>query len=99
MTPATVVRAWRVAGRVQGVGFRAVVRRRARALGITGYARNMPDGTVEVLARGDTEALAALLVELQRGPRHARVTDVTEISVPESTVLDHEAGRDTFVVR
>jgi acylphosphatase len=63
-----------VSGVVQGVGFRWFVARHARALGLGGYARNLPDGSVEVVAAGaGTEALAKLEELLREGPAHARV--------------------------
>jgi acylphosphatase len=59
---------------VQGVGFRWFVARHARALGLGGYARNLPDGRVEVLAAGaGMEALSRLEELLREGPAHARV--------------------------
>lgn len=87
-----VTRLWRVSGRVQGVGFRAFVRRRAQVLGIRGYARNMPDGTVEVLATGHEAAVAELFGELQRGPRYARVQSVTEVRPPRTDVPGDDTG-------
>ncbi len=64
----------RVHGLVQGVYFRSFVRQRARALGITGYVRNLPDGvTVEVCAEGDKERLDQLTYLLEVGPPEARV--------------------------
>lgn len=66
----------RVFGRVQGVFFRASTRERAIALGLDGWARNLPDGSVEVLARGDEAALDSLREWLRRGPPLARVTEV-----------------------
>ena len=66
-----------VRGLVQGVGFRWFVARQARALGLTGYTRNLPDGAVEVLARGaDGVVLGRLEQLLTRGPQHARVDAV-----------------------
>jgi len=66
-----------VRGLVQGVGFRWFVARQARALGLTGYARNMPDGAVEILARGaDGATLGRLEQLLARGPERARVDAV-----------------------
>ncbi|HEY7503667.1 MAG TPA: acylphosphatase [Gemmatimonadales bacterium] len=63
-----------VSGVVQGVGFRWFVARHARALGLGGYARNLPDGRVEVVAGGGAnEALARLEALLRAGPAHARV--------------------------
>ena len=66
-------RAWRVCGRVQGVGFRYFVVREARALGLRGWARNLMDGSVEVQAAGEGESLDMLEEVLVRGPSHARV--------------------------
>lgn len=65
-----------VRGRVQGVFFRASTRDEALRLGVTGHARNLDDGCVEVLACGSDVALAALEQWLQRGPPLARVTAV-----------------------
>ncbi len=62
-----------VAGLVQGVGFRWFVARHARSLGLGGYARNLPDGRVEVVAGGADTALARLEELLRAGPAHARV--------------------------
>lgn len=63
-----------VRGRVQGVGFRASTEETARALGLVGWVRNMPDGAVEVDAEGPEEALRELERFLRRGPRMAHVT-------------------------
>jgi acylphosphatase len=62
---------------VQAVGFRAATLRQAAALRLKGWARNLPDGSVEVVAAGDAPALAALANWLWQGPRGARVTAVT----------------------
>jgi len=69
------VRCW-VSGRVQGVFYRASTRERALALGLRGFARNLPDGRVEVLACGPEPAVQALKAWLWEGPPLARVTDV-----------------------
>jgi acylphosphatase len=66
-----------VSGTVQGVGFRWFVARHARALGLAGYARNLPDGRVEVVASGpDAGALDQLQARLAAGPASAQVTRV-----------------------
>jgi acylphosphatase len=65
-----------VRGYVQGVGFRAYVRRRALALGLDGYVRNTWDGDVEVLAMGPRRDLESLLDDLQRGPSESEVSSV-----------------------
>ena len=68
--------AW-VYGSVQGVGFRYSTQREALRLGVTGYARNLDDGGVEVLACGEMAAVAALIDWLKAGgPRSARVDRV-----------------------
>jgi acylphosphatase len=65
-----------VSGRVQGVYFRGSTREQAQQLGITGWAKNLPDGTVEVLACGTPDALQTLQRWLQRGPPMAHVLAV-----------------------
>jgi acylphosphatase len=66
-----------VHGRVQGVTFRYFVIRKARVLGLTGYARNMPDKqSVEVFAEGNRKALKKLLEHIKKGPSMARVDEV-----------------------
>ena len=62
-----------VRGKVQGVCFRASAREQALKLGLRGYAKNLPDGRVEVLAEGDERALNALERWLHVGPPMARV--------------------------
>jgi acylphosphatase len=65
-----------VSGRVQGVFYRATCVRRASSLGLTGYARNLADGRVEVLACGDEGALTEFVAWLWDGSPASRVTDV-----------------------
>ena len=65
-----------VRGYVQGVGFRAFVRRRALALGLDGYVRNTWNGEVEVLAMGSRSDLESLLDDLRRGPSESEVSSV-----------------------
>jgi len=65
-----------VSGRVQGVFFRTSTRRKAEELGVDGWARNLADGRVEVLACGEQTAVEALKDWLWLGPGHARVADV-----------------------
>ena len=65
-----------VSGRVQGVGFRAATRQQGQALGLIVRARNLRDGSVEVVARGELPALDALCDWLRTGPRFARVETV-----------------------
>jgi acylphosphatase len=65
-----------VSGMVQGVGFRWFVARHARALGLGGYARNLPDGRVEVVVSGPDESLPKLEELLRAGPANAQVDRV-----------------------
>ncbi len=76
-----------VSGRVQGVFFRASTRDRALQLGLRGWARNLADGRVEVLAAGDEAALDALAAWLREGPPMARVEDLERLAA-----RDDEAG-------
>jgi acylphosphatase len=71
-------RRYLIRGRVQGVGFRWFVEAEARTLGLAGWVRNNPDGSVEVLAKGPREQLSALRGRLQQGPRASRVDAVEE---------------------
>jgi len=70
------VRRFLVSGRVQGVGYRAYAARAARALRLAGGASNLPDGRVEVVARGPLHALDRLESALSEGSRLARVDRV-----------------------
>jgi len=66
-----------VSGRVQGVFFRASARHEAERLGIRGYARNLPDGRVEVLACGAKPLVEELCAWLLKGPAQAQVSNVS----------------------
>jgi acylphosphatase len=63
-------------GRVQGVGYRVSARKKAAELGLAGWVRNLPDGTVEVYAQGASAPLAALRDWLRLGPPGAKVAEV-----------------------
>ncbi|MDR0183324.1 acylphosphatase [Lysobacter arvi] len=76
-----------VSGKVQGVFFRAATRDRARSLGLRGFAKNLDDGRVEVLAAGDDAAIDALAAWLREGPPMARVDDLERLPA-----RDEEAG-------
>ena len=81
-------RCW-VSGRVQGVYYRASTRQQALRLGLNGYARNLPDGRVEVLMVGPAAATQALLDWLWQGPPSAAVShvEVVELSLEELGAL------------
>ena len=78
---------FRVTGRVQGVFYRDTTRRRALELGLNGWAKNMFDGSVEVVAQGTAQQLAALESFLWEGPRLARVDSVEGESAAPSEEL------------
>ncbi len=82
-----------VHGRVQGVFFRHFTRRQAWALGLNGYVRNLPDGTVEVLAEGPEASLQQLRKKIDIGPSGARVDTV------DSRWEDAQGEFDRFEVR
>ena len=65
-----------VRGRVQGVGFRYAAVAQGRRLGLAGWARNLPDGSVELLADGEPSAVEALIEWCRRGPPAAHVASV-----------------------
>lgn len=68
-----------VAGRVQGVGFRWYVREEGRRLGLAGWVRNRPDGSVELAARGDAAALEQLARSVRAGPPGAHVSSFHDL--------------------
>jgi acylphosphatase len=83
--PDVIARHCFVSGRVQGVFYRASARQKATEFGVAGYARNLADGRVEVLAVGDVAAVESLIDWLWIGPPSARVStvDIKEIALDE----------------
>jgi acylphosphatase len=75
-----------VGGRVQGVFYRATAARRAQELRLRGYARNLPDGRVEVLACGDAQALSAFVSWLWVGSSASKVTSVEVTDAPQEAL-------------
>ena len=92
MAPAYESRRYIVRGRVQGVYFRGSAQAQAEKLGLRGWARNLPDGTVEVYAQGPAPAQLAFHEWLRRGPRMARVSAVEEVDAGDEVCT-------AFVVR
>ena len=79
-------------GRVQGVGYRAFCAYEGMRLGVSGYAKNLPDGRVEVLAEGDESVLRQFVERLREGPALSRVDEVTfRWEVPTHTFQGFEA--------
>lgn len=81
-----------VQGRVQGVFFRAATQHQARLLGLTGYAKNLADGRVEVWAEGSRDAVDALCAWLWQGPEAAQVDKVRCESVTAAGFDDFTTG-------
>jgi acylphosphatase len=77
----------KVIGLVQGVGYRFFTVKAGRGLGLTGYARNCPDGSVEVVAEGSPERLRQLLGALRRGPSGSRVERIDTETEPATGEL------------
>ncbi len=72
----------KVTGRVQGVFYRASTMDTARALGLTGWVKNMMDGSVELEAQGPDDKVEKLIIWLNEGPPHARVEHVHVTDIP-----------------
>ncbi len=72
---------WIVTGRVQGVSYRYFTQQQARELELTGWVRNLADGSVEVQVAGDSEVLERFRLRLEAGPRFGRVDGVDEQSL------------------
>ncbi|MCP1335226.1 acylphosphatase [Futiania mangrovi] len=85
-----------VRGRVQGVGFRAFVERRAQMLGLSGWVRNRADGSVEAVAAGPQESLDDLVAACREGPRAARVSAVEVLAEADAPQTRDFAVRPTL---
>lgn len=76
MAAAKVQKHIHISGRVQGVGFRAFIRREAAVLDITGWAKNLADGRVEVVIEGKKDKISEMIEKLKEGPSFAKVNDL-----------------------
>lgn len=65
-----------ISGRVQGVGFRAFIRKKAADLQLKGWAKNLADGRVEIVIQGDKNQIEKIMTKLKNGPSFARVDDL-----------------------
>ena len=83
-------RRYLISGRVQGVAFRATAQDAARGLGLTGFARNLNDGRVEVVACGEFQRVKQLESWLRQGPHWARVEKVVAEEMVEQDFDDFE---------
>ena len=82
--------AWIVRGRVQGVWYRAFVKDHADKLGITGYAKNLPDGSVAIAVQGIRAAVLEFKKRCRQGPPRAAVTEIEETSPPNEAFYQFE---------
>ncbi len=73
-----------IRGRVQGVWYRGSAQEIARELGLTGWVRNLGDGSVELVAEGESSALEALIAWCREGPPLANVYDILEEEITPS---------------
>ncbi len=87
----SITRHLAITGRVQGVWYRESMREAADSLGVTGWVRNRPDGSVEAVIQGDERQVALLIEWCRRGPPLARVAEVT--------VSEGEGSHDRFEKR
>ena len=77
-----------ISGKVQGVFYRAFVRREAEKLGVSGYVKNLSDGTVEVVAQGDEGSIKKLSEACRKGPLMAFVENVENNELPDPEEFD-----------
>ena len=88
-----VRKAGRAEGRVQGVGFRFFVQSNAKAMGLTGWVKNMSDGSVTMELQGEPQTVDRLIAKIQRGNDWIKVTNF------ESSDLPVVAGENKFAIR
>ena len=86
-------KAGRAEGRVQGVGFRFFVQSNAKAMGITGWVKNMSDGSVTMELQGEPQIVERLIAKIQRGNDWIKVTNFTQSDLPVV------AGENKFAIR
>ena len=78
----------KITGKVQGVGFRYFVQKRAAEFNVTGWVKNMPDGSVAVMAQGDETDMDTFLDHLKAGPSMSKVSGVSLNRMPETEPFD-----------
>ena len=88
-----VRKAARAEGRVQGVGFRFFVQSNAKAMGVTGWVKNMSDGSVTMELQGESEIVERLMTKIRRGNDWIKVTNYTVNDLPVTE------GENTFAIR
>ena len=82
----------KVFGRVQGVGFRAWARRQADTLNLSGWVRNRINGSVEIMAEGESKDTDMFLKACRRGPLFGRVDRIEPVSIPDAPIPPIEQG-------
>lgn len=82
-----------IRGQVQGVGFRAWIAQEALKRALTGYVRNLDDGSVEALFEGDSSSVADLVALCKRGPSYSRVDDI------EAQYLESPQEYESFQIK
>ena len=82
------IRHFVITGRVQGVGFRFYMQRKARELGVTGWVRNRRDGSVEAVVKGESDVVESMTAWARRGPPSSAVSEVR--------ISDGSGDYDTF---
>jgi acylphosphatase len=75
-----------IKGRVQGVGYRRFVWRKAQEIGVSGWVRNLPDGSVETLIQGSEEEIRKMKFWCEKGPFGSNVTGIEEKTIVQATV-------------
>lgn len=73
----------KVSGKVQGVGFRFYTQKEARLLGVSGFVKNMRDGSVYIEAEGESDVMEAFILWCRKGPEWARVDDISIQNKPK----------------
>ncbi len=86
----TICKIYTITGRVQGVWFRAGTQKTARKMDITGWAKNLPNRSVQVLACGSEENIERFAAWLKKGPAFAKVKSITEEQIPPQEFSDFE---------
>jgi acylphosphatase len=83
----------KVTGKVQGVYYRQSTKEKATALGLTGYVKNLPDGSVQIMASGNTDQLLQLVLWCRQGPARAIVEEVQVETLPPTLFMGFRIER------
>ncbi len=86
----------RVVGRVQGVGFRYYTLTKARDMGVNGWVKNLPDGTVEICVAGEEQVMDDFIDYIRKGPSYSDVSDIIVNEVESNSLNFHS---NEFMIR